>query len=81
MGRIIPLVVYLAFGENGFVFVVDDLVGFAFGEGVIDIFDGLEPELAGISGEIEVQLLGFEVGDLDKTRGTKVLLRWLSSLS
>ena len=61
--------------------VVYNLVGLTFGEGVVNIFDGLEPELAGVSSEIEVELLCFEVGDLDKTRGTKVLLRWLSSLS
>ena len=61
--------------------VVYNLVSFAFGKGVVNIFDGLEPELTGVSGEIEVELLCFKVGNLDKTKMTKVLLRWLSNLS
>lgn len=59
MGSVLPLVVDLALGEEGFVLVVYDLVSFAFSEGVVYIFDGFEPELSGVSGEIEVQLLGF----------------------
>ena len=65
----------LAAGDDRLVLLVDDFVGLALSEEVVYIFDGLEPELAFVPGEVEVQLLRLEVGELHRGVLTKDLLR------
>ena len=60
----VPLLKDLALEEVLTIFVVDDLIGFSFSEGVINIFDGFKAKLPGILGEVEVQLLSLAVGFL-----------------
>ena len=49
----------------------DDFIGFALSESVVDVFDGFEPEFAGILVELEPSFLNSLVGFLDlKVFGT-----------
>jgi hypothetical protein len=61
--------------EGRLVLIVNDLVGLALCESVVDVLDGLEAQLASVAGEVEVELLGLDIVGLYLWRRTKVLLR------
>lgn len=67
--------------ELGLVLLVDDLIGLALGESMIDILDGLVAYGFGLLGEIKKQLQGFDIHTLDGNILTKVLFICNSNLS
>lgn len=50
--------------ECFFIFLIENLIGFAFGERAVNIFDGFEPDGFGVSAHVEEELLGFHVHGL-----------------
>jgi UTP-glucose-1-phosphate uridylyltransferase len=81
IGRGVLLVEDVVGDQRLLVLLVDDLVGLALSECVVDVLDGFEADGLGVPAHVQEQLLRLHVHQLSGEGGTKVRFRWCSNRS